>query len=171
MALCCSTGIPLAGWNLVLQFLILCGVQYQTQCSRCCLLSATHMATIPVWTFFNVRHHKDALLTYIQLVVQEESVSLFTKQLFSILSQVLNFVYLPILQLEFQSIGHSHVREYSNPSPWLLMKILWGISPCYWLLWTPLVNLPLVIVNLHSELLTLLFDPPRPGSFSPRRTI
>lgn len=124
MALCCSTGIPLAGWNLVLQFLILCGVQHQTQCSRCCLLSATQMATIPVWTFFNVCHHKDALLTYIQLVVQKESVSLFTKQLFSILSQVLNFVYLPVLQLEFQSIGHPHVREYSNPSPWLLMKIL-----------------------------------------------
>lgn len=42
--------------------------------------------------FLNVHHHKDALLTYIQLAVQQQSVPFFTKQLLSFLSQVLNVV-------------------------------------------------------------------------------
>lgn len=95
----------------------------------------------------NPHHHKDTLFTYIQVAVHQESGSSFTKLLLSFLSQVLNFVELhaasarSFLQLEFQSTpppglwSSANLRGHSNPPPSLLMKILWGISPCYWLLW------------------------------------
>ena len=164
--------------------LFLWGDQKQTQCSGCCLLSATQIAmiTAAVCTFLNVvnlHHHKDTLLTYIQLAVQRESRSFFTKLLPTLLSQVLSFAELheasarPLLRLEFQLL----------PLVCGLLQTWMGIPThppgCSWIhcgasalaadyCGTPLVNWLPVTVDLDSELLTLPFGPKGPPSFSPR---
>lgn len=168
--------------------LFLWGKQNQTRCSRCCLPSATQMAIITffdpqsalflMWLIFtSTRTHRSLLLN---LLVQQEPRSFFTKLLLSLLSQVLNFVELRLLpghffnwnsnELFLPSVVTCKLERAFQPIPQAVNKNTVGYHSIFFATdccGTPLVNWPPVIVNSDSELLTLPFSPKGPASFSP----
>lgn len=159
-----------AGKTPVLQTLSLWGLKPDTQF---CLLSATQMTIITSFDLQSALFLKQLSFTttrthcsfVFNLLSSRNLAPFFTKLLLGLLSQEINFAELhaasdmPLSNWNSSQIfpvvcGHIQTWESISTTSRLLMKILWGNSPYYGLLWDTTCKLD--ISNCNPEIFNLV---------------